>query len=198
MHFLGTLKFSLRIAFDFPILERHPSLLLSVDLRDLSKAKFIVRSISTASKSTAHYVRVRIHVFRDGLGNITARHPDLNVPTYIYSDETPHPQLAITDQSAASIVLDLIKHRPLNSVTYVTIGPLTSLAQILRADDGTFRNGIGRIFCMGGALDVPGNTSPVAECKGKVLSIKAILTRHSFSPESQLLRRPLCGQTTSR
>ena len=35
---------------------------------------------------------------------------------------------------------------------------------MMRSDGDLVRSKIGRIVCMGGALDVPGNTSPVAEC----------------------------------
>jgi inosine-uridine nucleoside N-ribohydrolase len=35
---------------------------------------------------------------------------------------------------------------------------------MLDLDEAAVRDRIGRVVCMGGALDVPGNTSPVAEC----------------------------------
>ena len=99
--------------------------------------------------------------YRDGLANITERHPDLNV-----NDETPaqHPQLQVTDKPGVEVVLDLIKSEPERSITYVALGPLTNLAKAMRLDRSVVNERIGRIVCMGGALDVPGNTSPVAEC----------------------------------
>ncbi|KAI0775682.1 nucleoside hydrolase [Trametes elegans] len=97
---------------------------------------------------------------RDGLGDITLRHPDLNV-----GDDNPceHPQLSFTDRSGVEVALDLIKSEPARTISYLALGPLTNLAKLLRLDRGTVCNRIGRVVCMGGALDVPGNTSPVAE-----------------------------------
>ncbi|KAI0663543.1 nucleoside hydrolase [Cubamyces menziesii] len=97
---------------------------------------------------------------RDGLGDITTRHPDLNV-----DDEHPsnHPQLLLTHRPGVEVALDLIKSEPERSISYLALGPLTNLAKLLRLDRDTVRSRIGRVVCMGGALDVPGNTSPVAE-----------------------------------
>jgi inosine-uridine nucleoside N-ribohydrolase len=101
---------------------------------------------------------------RDGLGNITERHPDLNaeIPTH---DLAFHPQLLLTDKAGPELALELIRSRPTKSITYIALGPLTNLAQAMRLDAATVRDRIGRVVCMGGALDVPGNTSPMAECE---------------------------------
>jgi len=42
---------------------------------------------------------------------------------------------------------------------------MTNLAQMMMKDGEMVRQRIGRIICMGGALDVPGNITPTAECK---------------------------------
>ena len=63
------------------------------------------------------------------------------------------------------MALDILSSEPERTVTYIALGPLTTLAQIAQAHGDVLRSRIGRIACMGGALDVPGNTSPVAECK---------------------------------
>ncbi|KII92152.1 hypothetical protein PLICRDRAFT_36945 [Plicaturopsis crispa FD-325 SS-3] len=98
---------------------------------------------------------------RDGLGDITGRHPDLD---YEIKDGTPfHPQLNPTDRPAVDMTLEVLRARPARSVTYIALGPLTNLATALRKDAATVRDRIGRVSCMGGALDVPGNTSPVSE-----------------------------------
>ncbi|KAI8993054.1 nucleoside hydrolase [Trametes punicea] len=97
---------------------------------------------------------------RDGLGDITRRHPDLNV---VDENPTYHPQLLFTSKSGVEVALDLIKAEPERTVSYIALGPLTNLAKLLRLDREAIRTRIGRIVCMGGALDVPGNTSPVAE-----------------------------------
>lgn len=97
----------------------------------------------------------------DGLGDITTRHPELNITEF---NPTNHLQLQYTDKSGVDVILDLIRDLPSRSITYIALGPLTNIALAMRADGPTFRDRIGRIVCMGGALDVPGNTNPVAEC----------------------------------
>ncbi|KAI9062938.1 nucleoside hydrolase [Trametes sanguinea] len=97
---------------------------------------------------------------RDGLGDITQRHLELNVP-----DENPksHPWLEFTRKSGVEVALDLIKTQPERTISYLALGPLTNLAKLMSLDGEVVRQRIGRVVCMGGALDVPGNTSPVAE-----------------------------------
>ncbi|KAF8995439.1 Inosine/uridine-preferring nucleoside hydrolase domain-containing protein [Cyathus striatus] len=98
---------------------------------------------------------------RDGLGEITERHPELNFdPTRNIVD---FHNLQFSTDSGASVILEQIQSRPARSITYIALGPLTTLATVIRQDASTFRERIGRVVCMGGALDVPGNTSPVAE-----------------------------------
>jgi inosine-uridine nucleoside N-ribohydrolase len=80
-------------------------------------------------------------------------------------DFDPHPQLIPTDKSGAELALQLIQSHPARSITYIVLGPLTNLAQAVRLDPATVRDRIGRVVCMGGAVDVPGNTGPVAECE---------------------------------
>ncbi|EIW63339.1 nucleoside hydrolase [Trametes versicolor FP-101664 SS1] len=97
---------------------------------------------------------------RDGLGDITQRHPDLNIDDDMPTD---HPQLSITKRPGVEVALELIKSEPARTVSYLALGPLTNLAKLLRLDRDTVCSRIGRVVCMGGGLDVPGNTSPVAE-----------------------------------
>ncbi|KAH9948526.1 nucleoside hydrolase [Amylocystis lapponica] len=95
---------------------------------------------------------------RDGLADSSERHPEFNCEIPI-----EHPQLELTDRSGVDVALDLIRSQPAQTVTYMPLGPLTNLALLMRADGDMVRKRIGRIVCMGGALDVPGNTSAVAE-----------------------------------
>ncbi|KAG9316698.1 nucleoside hydrolase [Chiua virens] len=98
---------------------------------------------------------------RDGLSNITQRHPELSV------SPGTHDQLAssfvTTAKSAVEVALSLLESRPARSITYLVFGPLTNLAMLNRQHHETIRARIGRIIMMGGALDVPGNTTPMAE-----------------------------------
>ena len=98
--------------------------------------------------------------YRDGLGDIADRHPEISIG--VQSDI--HPYLDVTNQSGVDVALDILRSRPPRSVTYIALGPLTNLALMMRKDSKLVTERIGRIVCMGGALDVPGNTSPMAEC----------------------------------
>ncbi|KAK0494899.1 nucleoside hydrolase [Armillaria luteobubalina] len=97
---------------------------------------------------------------RDGLGGITERHSELDAEFNVTAD---HPQLLLSKKPAVENSLELLRCYPERSITYIALGPLTNLAQLMRRDRDLVRGRIGRVVCMGGALDVPGNTSPVAE-----------------------------------
>ncbi|KAF7315264.1 Inosine-uridine preferring nucleoside hydrolase [Mycena indigotica] len=92
---------------------------------------------------------------RDGLGGITERHPELTPDGLEY--------VTLTLKSGMEVVVDLIQSRPSRTITYIALGPLTDLANLMEVNAGLIREKIGRIVCMGGNLDVPGNTTPVAE-----------------------------------
>lgn len=105
----------------------------------------------------------------DGLGDITTRHPDLQAA--FAEKGYQHPQLEISSRSAADVALDLIRSEPEESITYIALGPLTDLLGMLKKDPILVKERLGRVVCMGGALDVPGNSAPVAECQMSPLSI---------------------------
>ena len=48
-------------------------------------------------------------------------------------------------------------------LVYLSLGPVSTLAQLFHAERPLFSERIGRVISMGGAIDAPGNTSPVAE-----------------------------------
>ena len=97
------------------------------------------------------------------MGDITNRYPSLNLSEDTTSSPE-HPQLQFTDRQGVDVALDLVSAHPASAITYVALGPLTNLAQIVKKGGATFTDRIGKIVAMGGNLDVPGNTSPVAEC----------------------------------
>ncbi|KAJ7874718.1 Inosine/uridine-preferring nucleoside hydrolase domain-containing protein [Mycena olivaceomarginata] len=103
---------------------------------------------------SAQYFHGRL--VEDGLTGISERHPELDVE----SSDSQHPQLTITDLSGVEVASQLIQNRPARTVTYIALGPLTDLAWLMNDNATLVRDRIGRIVCMGGALDVPGNTSP--------------------------------------
>ncbi|KAF7362085.1 Inosine-uridine preferring nucleoside hydrolase [Mycena venus] len=131
---------------------------------------------------------------RDGLGGISERHPELNIE----SNDSQHPQLTITDLSGLEVASHIIRSRPSRTVTYIALGPLTDLAWLMHDDATLFRDRIGRIVCMGGALDVPGNTSPVAEFNFfadpyavKKLLIQAEIENPTLLPLDRFIMLPL-------
>jgi len=64
---------------------------------------------------------------------------------------------------------------------------MTNLARIMMKDGEMVRQRIGRIVCMGGALDVPGNITPTAECKPSNPISHAYATYCAKSTTSQIL-----------
>lgn len=97
---------------------------------------------------------------RDGLSNISERHPDLNVD--LGSSSFCH-NFQPVKESGVEVALRLLESRPDRSITYVVLGPMTNLAQLVRQHRQTVVDKIGRVIAMAGALDVPGNTTSVAE-----------------------------------
>lgn len=119
---------------------------------------------------------------RDGLGGLSERHLDWDAGCDISSEAERY--FHVSASSAAEVTVGLLRDRAERSVTYVALGPMTTLSHTLRYDHGAvFRSRIGCVVCMGGqyilyqylylfnrygiigALDVPGNTSAAAECE---------------------------------
>lgn len=94
------------------------------------------------------------------MGDITQRHPEL-----VANDTILNQYLNVSVKSAVDVALGILHAYPPRSVTYVALGPLTNLALMMRQDSQLVTERIGRVVSMGGAFDVPGNTSPVAECE---------------------------------
>lgn len=101
-------------------------------------------------------------IISDGLGGITERHPEWNIDPRAERDYLGIQQ---TDKAGIDVALDIINSQPARSVSYIVLGPMTTLAHLMRVHGDVVRSKIGQVVCMGGALDVPGNTSPVAECE---------------------------------
>ncbi|KAI0812525.1 nucleoside hydrolase [Irpex lacteus] len=83
---------------------------------------------------------------RDGLADISKRYQDFAVDS---SKPELYPNLVFSDKTGVDVAFDILNSEPERSLA--------------RAHREVLRAKIGRIACMGGALDVPGNTSPVAE-----------------------------------
>lgn len=93
---------------------------------------------------------------------------------------------------AAEFITDTLIHakRP---VTVVAIGPLTNLAMALRRNPDISKN-IRRILIMGGAIFVPGNTTPRAELNFLIDPDAANVVLSSAIPEKLLFPLDLSNQ----
>ncbi|GAA5873474.1 hypothetical protein JCM8547_005441 [Rhodosporidiobolus lusitaniae] len=99
----------------------------------------------------------------DGLANCTTRHPDLTPPPSHTS-----PFYSLSRSSALDGVTSLLAAHPPNSIAYVALGPLTSLAQLhlsspSPSSEASILRSFATVVSMGGAVAHPGNTTPVAE-----------------------------------
>jgi inosine-uridine nucleoside N-ribohydrolase len=126
--------------------------------------------------------------YRDGLGNISERHTELSVDVDTFNQQH---RCFNTEKDNLESLLDLIRIHPSQSLTYIVLGPMTSLALMMKDDSAAIIDRVGRFVCMGGAVDVPGNTSPSAECE---LSYKPYMLPMNQLIRSQLFRRPICRQ----
>ncbi|SHO77068.1 Similar to S.cerevisiae protein URH1 (Uridine nucleosidase (uridine-cytidine N-ribohydrolase)) [Malassezia sympodialis ATCC 42132] len=81
-----------------------------------------------------------------------------------YPEATESKLLSTTpsDLSASDLILDVLKRHEPNTVRIAAVAPLTNVALAYQKDPETFRR-VHSISVMGGALDVPGNTTPCAE-----------------------------------
>ena len=82
---------------------------------------------------------------KDGLGNTNQ----------------PVPKTSHRAKRAAQFIVDAAKAYP-GQITILAVGRLTNLAEALKLDPGLTRN-VAEVVLMGGALNFPGNVSPVAE-----------------------------------
>ena len=98
---------------------------------------------------------------RDGLGDITNRHPELSVE----SPADLHPYLELSSRDGVEVTLDILRSKPSRSVTYIALGPLTNLSLIIPADSQLLTYLICLIVYMFVSLYVPVNTIPMSECK---------------------------------
>jgi hypothetical protein len=81
---------------------------------------------------------------RDGLGDITSRHPELDVDFDTErSDLDAH--LFFVDKPGAQVILDLIQSRTERTITYIALGPLTNLAIATRLNGPAIRDKLGRV-----------------------------------------------------
>ncbi|SPO23291.1 related to Inosine-uridine preferring nucleoside hydrolase [Ustilago trichophora] len=124
---------------------------------------------------------------RDGLSGV---HWLPNDPFPVPKEATA--PLTPTDKHAADVILDVIRQHPPHSVRIAALGPLTNLAAAFRKDPETFAK-VGAITVMGGAFDVPGNTSPVAEFNwyADPYSVRVLIDEAPKHPALESRRLPI-------
>ncbi|KAI1298825.1 Inosine/uridine-preferring nucleoside hydrolase domain-containing protein [Xylaria venustula] len=109
----------------------------------------------------------------DGLHGVHDAHPHLS-PEETWRAIFKHDAEASTDSPsyhqyftpsktpAHQEILRILKEEPIDTVSICALGPLTNLALAASEDPETFLR-VKEIAVMGGAVDVPGNVTPVAE-----------------------------------
>ncbi|HAH00145.1 MAG TPA: nucleoside hydrolase [Ktedonobacter sp.] len=86
---------------------------------------------------------------------------------YVHGDnglgglQLPEPKIQTVDKHAVDVIIEQIMAAP-GEITLVPIGPLTNIALALRREPRIAQS-VREVVIMGGALRVPGNTTPTAE-----------------------------------
>lgn len=110
-------------------------------------------SVLNSGKST---VLMSFSTCRDGLSDITTRHPSLTPKS------TTSPFYTLSAKSSVEALPGIVASFPPRSLCAIALGPLTTLAH-LHALGTSLLEQFSSILIMGGAVDHPGNTTPSAE-----------------------------------
>jgi purine nucleosidase len=86
---------------------------------------------------------------------------DTHGPKGIGHAALPPARAELSPRSGVDLIVEEARRRP-GEITLVTLGPLTNLAAALQVEPALPRL-LGRVFVMGGAFRVQGNTTPAAE-----------------------------------
>ncbi|EMT61853.1 hypothetical protein ACKRZS_011549 [Fusarium odoratissimum] len=131
----------------------------------------------------------------DGLHNVHEAHPDLSpAETWkgIFSDganEAGDYSPFFTPSKAPSHheILRILKENPMDTVSILAVGPLTNVALAAAEDPETFLR-VKELVVMGGAVNVEGNCTPVAEfnCYADAVAAARVYALTSPKPSSTM------------
>ncbi|KAL2891328.1 Pyrimidine-specific ribonucleoside hydrolase RihA [Ceratocystis lukuohia] len=131
----------------------------------------------------------------DGLHGVHEKHPDLS-PADTWKDLFKGGAEAASENNhlftpskvpAHKELLRLLRENPVDSITLLTVGPMTTAALAAGEDPETFLK-LKEVVVMGGAVHVPGNITPVAEFNTYADTIAAarVLALTSAKPASTM------------
>ncbi|KAF5325618.1 hypothetical protein D9611_000107 [Ephemerocybe angulata] len=173
-------------------LEIHPEDTLRFPNFRPDSPPLLVRGVSAPLEGSLHSAQY-FHG-RDGLGDIAARHEELDLDNS-FVEEGLGRSLTVVKEEGLDAIIRTIRSRPARSITYVALGPLTNIAMLVQKDRQAICSLIGRFVAMGGAVDVPGNTSPVAEFNffADPFAVKRLLVSENLTelPLERFLLLPL-------
>ncbi|PHH73709.1 hypothetical protein CDD82_5310 [Ophiocordyceps australis] len=142
----------------------------------------------------------------DGLHNVHRAHPHLSPADTWHSlfdangdlaGETTPPSLFTPSSRPSHLeMLRILAENPVDTVSILALGPLTNVALAAAEDPETFLRAK-ELVVMGGAIDVEGNVTPVAEFNGYADSVAAARVYALTSPTPSSTMPPLSPHLSS-
>jgi len=134
----------------------------------------------------------------DGLHNVHDTHPHLSPSdtwkslfhsdTDASVDPASYSPFFTPSKTPSHIeILRILKEEPADTVSILSMGPLTNVAMAAAADPETFLR-VKELVVMGGAVDVPGNVTPFAEfnCYADAVAAARVYALTSLFPETTM------------